>query len=42
MKYEKPEIVQLAAAITAVQKVDKDGPNHDTGICTPNAYEADE
>jgi hypothetical protein len=41
MKYEKPEIVQLAAAFTAVQGT-KDGPEHDAGICTVGAYQADE
>jgi hypothetical protein len=41
MKYEKPEIVELARALSAVQGT-KNGPKTDAGICTPNAYEADE
>lgn len=42
MKYETPQVIQLDTAVRAIQKVDKDGPKHDAGICTPNAYEADE
>jgi hypothetical protein len=30
MKYEKPEVVVLPSAVTAVQNISKDGDDHDT------------
>lgn len=45
MRYEKPEIVRLPDALTAVQKIDKVHPPFDSdpeSRTTVNAYEADE
>ena len=41
MKYEKPEVVELACAIQAVQNITKNGPIFDTEP-TDVAYETDE
>jgi len=41
MKYEKPEIVDLASAIEAVQNIGKDGLSVDTELSDP-AYQSDE
>jgi hypothetical protein len=41
MKYEKPEIVDLASAIEAVQFIGKDGVSTDSEPSDP-AYQSDE
>jgi hypothetical protein len=41
MKYEKPEIVDLASAIEAVQNIGKDGVSLDTELSDPT-YQSDE
>jgi len=44
MKYEKPEVVMLEAALKAVQGLGKGAATQDIGVdtFTPPAYEADE
>lgn len=42
MTYEKPEVIVVASAASAVQSVKKDGAQGDNGSRTIPAYEADE